>query len=403
MRRRLRPEPLESRRLLAATTYVNDAWVLVSDPDANGLDAGDTVSTTEDAGDVTYTFGTDAFTSIDDAIAAVDAGGTVKVFAGDYAGNVTVNKSVTLEGANAGVSAGVDAGTRGPESTIDGVVVIDADDVAVDGFTILGGAVAGESGEVGVFLAGGASGATIENNHITGDGDGRGILSTFNGENDNLTIRDNDIGGWTSGVFNQTNENVEVLGNVIHDNVAGVANDFTTNVSIRGNDFNANDEAVGTFESVDLTVALNNLDGNTLGVANYGGDPVDAAFNYWGTTDPNEIAKLIDGDVDFTPFLPAETNGTDTLIFEGDDTTLIVNTLTGDFTFTDADGNVYAGDGARVQNGKLKIHEHVGTTKLDIKGDVDGSIEVVVKPQGKARKQSFSLTVQDVEEPEPVA
>ena len=34
-----------------------------------------------------------------------------------------------------------------------------------------------------------------------GDGAGRGILSTFNGENDSLLIENNEISGWTSGIF----------------------------------------------------------------------------------------------------------------------------------------------------------------------------------------------------------
>lgn len=388
-RHRLSSEVLEGRRMLASSTFVNDTWV-----DLNGgtLEVGDMVSATGDASDIEFEFGSEAFTSINAAIDAVDAGGTVTVLAGTYVEDVEVDKPVTIEGANAGVSVGVDAETRVDESIIDGVVTVNADNVTIDGFTILGGEVAGVTGDVGIFLAAGASETTIENNVIVGSGDGRGILSTFNGENDNLLIVDNDISGFTTGIFNQSNTGVEISGNVIADNTAGVANDFVMGVEITGNDFNDNAEAVGVFMSEDVVVSQNNLDSNEIGIANYGGAEVDAAFNYWGTADLDEIADLVTGDVAFEPVLQSEITGEMLLTFSGGGTSLVVNGETGEFTFVDADGEVYSGEGARIQNGKVKIHEHVGKTKLDIKGTVGGDLEAVVKPQGKAKKISFDLT-----------
>lgn len=388
-RYRLRNEILEGRRMLASTTFVNDTWV-----DLNGgtLEVGDLVSATGDASDIAYEFGTEAFASINEAIDAVDAGGTVEVLAGTYVEDVIIDKPVTIEGANAGVSVGVDAEDRSDESVIDGVVTVSADDVTIDGFTILGGDVAGETGDVGIFLAAGASETTIENDIIVGSGDGRGILSTFNGENDNLLIVDNNISGFTTGIFNQSNTDVEIAGNVIADNTAGIGNDFVMGLAISGNDFNDNAEAIGVFMSEKVVVTQNNLDTNDIGIANYGGAEVDAAFNYWGTTDLDEIADLVTGDVLFEPVLQSEITGEALLTFTGGGTSLVVNADTGEFTFVDVDGNVYSGEGARIQNGKVKIHEHVGKTKLDIKGTVGGDLEVVVKPQGKPKKLSFDLT-----------
>jgi hypothetical protein len=345
------------------------------------------VDSRNDAGTVVSgEFGVDAFSDINAAITAADAGDTVQVLAGDYSGTVVVDESITLEGANADVAAGVNAGTRGPESTLTGAIIVQADDVAIRGFEIVDGADIG--GDVaGIFLAAGASETTIENNILTGAGTGRGILSSFNGENDNLVIRENDISGWTSGIFNQTNDNVDVLSNVIHDNVAGVANDFVSDVLIRGNDFFDNAEAVGVFESTDVRVNLNNLADNEVAVNNYGGPEVDARFNFFGTTDPDEIDDLISGDVDVSQPLDDEVTGA-TRVYTDGDVTLIVDTETGEYELTLADGTVYSGTGARVQNGKLKIHDQSSNGKVDVKGQADGTLEVNIRGRNK---QSFEL------------
>jgi len=404
--RKLFLQPLESRLPLAADTFVNDNWFIKTDVDTSGtLTTGDIVDNRLDVtGKATAsgTFGTTAFTDIEAAVTATDAGGTVTVLEGEYSGDFEISKSVTLKGANAGVSAGVDAETRGDETVINGGLQVTADDVTIDGFTINGGSnVGGDT--AGINLAGEVSGATISNNIITGDGTGRGILSTFNGNNDDLTIENNEISGWTTGVFNQSNEDVEVIGNLIHDNVSGVANDETTNVSIEGNDFVDNDEAIGTCNSTELTVEGNDLAENLVAIANYGGEQVDAIGNYFGTVDPDEIENLISGDVltdnplAESPFDVVEVPD---LVFTGEDGLMLtVNPETGDFEFTDGDDLVITGTGARVQNGKLKIHTHDAEgRKIDVKGNADGSIDVVLKQLGKGeKKRSYSLTA-EVEE-----
>jgi|GEM_PF-3443400 len=94
------------------------------------------------------------FSSISLGVDAVVPGGTVNVAAGTYDETVTIDKSLTLEGANAGIPA---TGARGPESIIDaqladyGVFIIEATTTAtLDGFTV-------RNYEVGGILAGGFS------------------------------------------------------------------------------------------------------------------------------------------------------------------------------------------------------------------------------------------------------
>jgi nitrous oxidase accessory protein NosD len=397
--RRLFMQPLENRALLAADTFVNDNWFLKTDvDDSTTITAGDIVDNRLDVtGKATAsgTFGTTAFSDINTAITATDNGGTVTVLEGTYTGNVNVNKPLTLEGANAGVSAGVDAETRGDETIIDGNITISADKVTIDGITLTGGAdIVGDV--AGIFLAAEASEATITNNIITGDGAGRGILSSANGNN--VVIENNEISGWTTGIFNQSNDNVDVIGNLIHDNVSGVANDFVNNVLIEGNDFKDNDEAIGTFTSTDLEVMGNDLAENTKAIVNYGGEQVTATENFFGTLNLAEIDALVDGDVlTGNPLAesPFDVDEVADLVFTGNNGLMLtVNPETGDFEFTDGANLTITGTGARIQNGVLKIHTHDSMgRKVDIMGNVDGTIDVVLKQLGKGnKKQSFSLT-----------
>lgn len=387
LRSKLRLEMLEDRTV-PTTLFVNDNWVIATDVSPAGLSAGDTVDNSADAGasHVSATFGTNAFSTINSAITAAGNGDTIEVLQGNYTENVVVNKSVTLEGANAGVSAGLDAGVRGPETVVTGGFSLVASNVTLDGVKILNGAtVAGET--AGVLFVGGSDGHTIENNILTGAGTGRGILSTFNGTNDNITIRDNDISGWSSGIFNQSNTNVDIIGNTIHDNVAGVANDFVSDVLIHGNDFEDNSEAVGVFGSTGVVVEGNNLDGNTDGINVYDGSSVDARANWWGSP-AGPAAGYNSGNVNVSTPLGQETSA-NTSIFTSGGNSLTVNRETGAYTFTLADGTTYSGTGARIVNGKFMIHDQSSNGKVDIKGRADGDITVSLK--GKGKPTTFTL------------
>lgn len=399
-------QPLESRQPLAADVFVNDNWSLRRDVDGSGtLSTGDIVDNRLDMTGgalVKAKLDTTAFTDIGEAVTAVDEGGTVTVLEGAYSGDFEIAKSVTLNGANAGISAGSEAETRGDETVIDGGLRINADGVTVDGFTINGGTDIG--GDLaGVYLMAGAEGATISNNILTGDGTGRGILSTFNGGNDDLTIENNDIGNWTTGIFNQSNDGVQVTGNLIHDNVSGVANDETNAVTIEGNDFKDNDEAIGTLNSTDLTITGNDLAGNTVAISNYGGEDVDATANFFGTVDPDEIDDLVtEGVLASNPLAESPFDLVDDteLVFTGrNGLVLTVNSESGDFELSRGDRVIASGTGAVVKNDRIRVHtrDDLGR-KIDIKGDVDGSVQVVLQRLGQGHnRRIFSLTAQDSE------
>jgi hypothetical protein len=253
-----------------AEVYVDDDW------------AGTDVGTDPDDDGPALSFGYDSFATIQDAITAVVEAGTVYVADGVYTGQVTVDKTVTIAGANAGVPAGVDPGTRAAESVLTGGFVLSADDVVIDGFTVVDGTGPGGIGsQTAVFMTSGSDGHTIQNNILDGPGTGsetRGILTTFNGNNHDLTIRDNEFFDWKGGIFNQGNSNVNIAGNDFHDLFAGVSNDFVSDVAIEGNAFASATEGIGVYHNVTNSVPDIAASGNSFSatvtspIAHYGGD-----------------------------------------------------------------------------------------------------------------------------------
>jgi len=362
-------------RTVPATLYVNDNWSILHDIGPAGLSAGDTVKNSLDVGakPVTATFGTNAFANINDAVAAAHAGDTINVLAGNYTGDVTLNTSVTLNGANAGVSAALGS-ARGAESTLTGGITVAASNVVIDGMKIVGGAnIVADT--AGVFFASGAHNDTVMNSVLVGNGTGVGVLSAFNGVNNNIKIVGNDIGNWTTAVYNQTNTGVQVTGNFIHNNTAGIANDFVTDATIEHNTFVDNAEAIGTFDSTNLKAHLNNFLDNTVAVHNYGGAMVDASANFFGTTDKTAIDAAIVGDVSTSSALSTMVTAT-TRVFAHGDVSLVIDTPTGAFTLTLADGTVVTGT-AKLHHDRFEIHEHSSVGKFDLHGDVSSqSVEL---------------------------
>ncbi len=97
---------------------------------------------------VTITVGpTGDYTTIQAAINAAPSGAVIEVAAGTYTGSVSINKSLTINGANAGIHPAIGmhpteiVGTRGSETILafgngPGAISVTADNVTLDGFTI---------------------------------------------------------------------------------------------------------------------------------------------------------------------------------------------------------------------------------------------------------------------------
>ena len=86
------------------------AWV---DDDWQGLSDGESVDV---GGGNMHVIGTDAFATIQEAINAVEVGGTVNVLAGTYAENLYIENSLTLLGPNAAINP--NSGVRGAEAIL---------------------------------------------------------------------------------------------------------------------------------------------------------------------------------------------------------------------------------------------------------------------------------------------
>ncbi len=151
-----------------STVYVDDTWV------------GTTPGTDPDGGGSAVDFGCDSFATIQDGINGVAPSGTVIVAAGDYFENPTVNKAVTLQGANVGTSGSAarvaESNVRTLGASQSAVFSVTSNSVIIDGFQIDGD----DPGQAGAPLTSG------ENTNVS-----YGVRPT--GAFNNITVRNNII------------------------------------------------------------------------------------------------------------------------------------------------------------------------------------------------------------------
>ncbi|MFO0291132.1 MAG: beta strand repeat-containing protein, partial [bacterium] len=186
------------------------------------------------------------FTTIQAAINAAVNGYRIVVGAGSYTENLTVNKSLTILGANAGTDAG---DTRGAESVLTGGIHILDEGVLIDGMKIAEGTTI--SGELaGVYVQG--NNATVENTVFHRSGlfsSSRGVITT--GSITGLEVSGNSFSGFATGVYLKPGAAGSVSGNSFEDNFVGLS--FDTNnpadVAVTGNSFTNN-----LFEQVGLGI-----------------------------------------------------------------------------------------------------------------------------------------------------
>lgn len=280
-----------------------------------------------------------SYSTIQGAVNAANPGDTILADAGTYAENVTINKTLTLEGAQ----HGVDARTRsGAESVVTGAgnggktpFYITASDVVLDGFTVqdatdpnqFGGAILIAPGVNGTqvlnnIIQDNLLGIYLENNSSTdqaviaqnlfrdntqpGPGSGQDIYADNystgatggTGGLQNVLIKNNTF---TNSTFVEASygiglgdtdpthpfSNISVMNNAFSNTGRGMYLYATDNTTVTGNTFTGTTHyAIGAFGAVNgLTITCNTLSGNT--VSGTGELYVEDDLGTPGSPDPN--------------------------------------------------------------------------------------------------------------------
>ncbi|HQL51306.1 MAG TPA: right-handed parallel beta-helix repeat-containing protein, partial [Kiritimatiellia bacterium] len=250
------------------------------------------------------------YTTIQAAINAANAGDTIIVAAGTYVEQVSLQKALTLQGANAGVSAGAVPGTRTAETIVDGgfYIQVSAHGAVIDGFTIQNGyQYGGHKNGIGVGgQAGAVTDVKIQNNIIkeVGGSQSQGV-EVVAGCN-NLLLKNNEIVNNWRGVYLNAASGVTVEGNSIHANNGvgvGIGSSGQVAISVVGNAiYDHTVEGWGMDTLGAGSVATNNaFYNNTVSIGHYSGAPLDATLNYWGS-DAGPGTSSVTGNVDADPY-----------------------------------------------------------------------------------------------------
>ena len=189
--------------LAAPATYValEEDFVITTDQGATGLDDGDIVSWIGvDATVTDLVFGTDAFTSIQAAVDAVDDEGTVHIAAGTYHEGAPISirsKKLTIEGqgdALTFLSGGGDGDPTTSNPLAHRVMDISGATVTLRNLAIVNGEVAGDGGGISAIFA---AFVVVENCTISGNVAG-GIGGGFFAALAELTLLDSTFEGNTA-------------------------------------------------------------------------------------------------------------------------------------------------------------------------------------------------------------
>jgi parallel beta-helix repeat protein len=326
-------------------TFVKSDWGTAgrfTDPDGIGTGLGP------------IAFGFNTFNTIQAGVDAASVGSTVGVLAGTYPESVTVNKTVTILGAQNGVnpSTGRTAGDTNEavvQATGGNAFTVSVPNVTIDGFSITTGA----GGVYGVGETTPVVGTIVRDNFIYGLTGGLGVAIASGSSG--FQVTGNEIFNNYAGVYLANNAfGGTVSGNVIRDHVGSTFTDdgsgivfegTNPNITVTGNDISGNRHGIFVWSQFGsnlsgTTVSDNSLTGNAAGIVNTNSAVLDASGNWWGTNVATGVGTAAGAGVDFTPWLDAGTDSDPTTAFAGSFATLDVGT-----------GGQQTGSTGRIQEG----------------------------------------------------
>jgi len=226
---------------------------------AEGTDTLTGVEVIDHAGDGNILLvGNGGFATIQEAIDAAEAGDTIMVAAGDYNENLTINKALTILGANAGVAGD---GTRGDETALswssgNAINVTTTANVVIDGLSFTGTHV--------TSISTSGTNLTLTNSVFDLVAGGNGSNNFYLSQPDHFTFTDNVVNatGYTGALF----QPVGVPGNPSYSEVTVTGNTFNGLAGDTQPGWDNDVPVVLNFSNVNGTVSGNTFSGVDIGV-----------------------------------------------------------------------------------------------------------------------------------------
>ena len=196
----------------------------------------------------------DDYPTIQAAVNATSAGGTIIVRDGTYNENVNVNKRLAIQSEN-----GADKTIVQAKKSNDHVFEVTADYVNISGLTVKG---AGDHVIAGIYLNS-VDYCKIYNNNVNSNA-GCGISLLYSSNN---TVAENVANSnYDFGILLSLSSDNNIYHNIASNSTSGVFLSHSSNNNITGNEMFNNGRGIGIFNCSNHNIATNNISNNDYGI-----------------------------------------------------------------------------------------------------------------------------------------